>query len=241
MSTTIIPNVQRTQVPIAALRANDWFRNYVPESEKKIRNLTIKEDETLKQLKETFRKFKPPWPSEDWHGGYASVVPLIRNIKYSPKDITNFSLSLTEFQDEEVFSTKAGFFLIALINESKENNFTIITEHLKHRIDRLGYHNTKNIIVQGDAGDWVGARMTRGTIIVKGNTGGVAGYRMEAGTITIKGNTGNLLGDEMNGGTIFLEGEYVSISNYVKGGNIYHKGKPIAKDGRVLVKDEWEY
>jgi formylmethanofuran dehydrogenase subunit C len=248
-------------------KANFDFRHYAPESEKKIGNLVVKEDKTLKQLKEVFRNYKYP-PSTVRENSRA--VSLIADINYSSKDITKLSIALAEFQDEKYFSEKASMLLSSLINSSKENNFTIITEHLARRIDKLGDHNTKNIIIQGDAGDRVGYWMEGGTITVKGNAGDSVGMGMkdgiitiqgnardavgwgtkggtitvhgdaregvgrftQGGRITIKGNAGKGVGREMSNGTVYLEGEYGSLDADIRGGNIFHKGKQIVKNGK---------
>ena len=52
--------------------------------------------------------------------------------------------------------------------------------------------------------------------------------------ITIKGNAGKDVGHAMKGGAINLDGNYEEISWAIKGGNIYHKGKLIVKDGKRL-------
>jgi len=189
-----------------------WFRRYNSEARKEIIIHKVKENETLRQLKEAFRKLEYPG---DAGKCYVSAVSLIRNIKHSSKDVTNFSIALVEFQHEEVFSTKAGLFLSALINESNGKNFTVITEHLEKPIDWLGYENTKNIIVQGNVGDCVGEDMKCGKITIQGNAREDVGYRM-------------------TGGSIYVGGKYTSLSDYIYGGNVYHKGKLIVKDGKTL-------
>jgi hypothetical protein len=228
-----------------------WFRRYNPEARKEIIIHKVKENETLKQLRVALSKFRT---IVAYGSDYLRAVSLVQRIKCSSNDVTSFSISLAEFQDEKSFSNRAGLFLSALINESKAKNFTIITEHLEQRINLLGFNNRKNIIIQGDAGnwvgsgmkagtitvqgnteDWVGAHMEDGTILLQGNTEDWAGIQMEGGTITVQGNVRYNTGESMEGGTIYIEGKYGSLSYYdIKGGNIYHKRKLIVKDGEKV-------
>jgi formylmethanofuran dehydrogenase subunit C len=50
---------------------------------------------------------------------------------------------------------------------------------------------------------------------------------MEGGKIIVNGNAGEKVGDFMNSGEIRIEGEYESLTDYIKGGKIYHKRKLI--------------
>jgi hypothetical protein len=101
-----------------------------------------------------------------------------------------------------------------------------------------------SIIIEGDAEESIGFGMQGGTIIIEGNVianrNGVrvdfdelradhagVGFGMSDGTIIIKGDAGEHIGHEMEGGGIYLEGGYVSISDKIFGGKIYHKGKLI--------------
>lgn len=89
------------------------------------------------------------------------------------------------------------------------------------------------IIVNGNAGGWVGKDMEGGTIIVKGSVTpllGPVGNEMAGGKIRIRGNTGEGVGHRMEGGEIHLEGDYEDISDKIKGGKIYHKGKLIVDE-----------
>lgn len=97
-------------------------------------------------------------------------------------------------------------------------------------IDYIGYKNRKNIRVNGDVGYHVGWSMESGSIIIDGDTGDETGIDMVGGSITINGNAGNAVGHWMKDGEIHLEGDYKSISDGIKGGKIYHKGKLIREE-----------
>jgi len=91
------------------------------------------------------------------------------------------------------------------------------------------------ITVNGNAGDVVGDGMKGGKITVNGNAGDGVGDGMKGGEITIKGNAGYWVGDYMEGGKIHLNGDYEGLSDYIPGGNIYHKRKLIVENRRKLI------
>ena len=100
----------------------------------------------------------------------------------------------------------------------------------------VGYEMKRGeITVNGNAGNWVGDRMKRGEITVNGNAGNWVGEEMGGGKITVNGNAGNLVGWYMKDGEIHLNGDYESLSDHIKGGNIYHKGKLIVENGRKRI------
>ena len=231
---------------------NDPFSRYKPESERSFRGFKIKETEILKRVKNRFKRFR--FSKCLWVENYVDVFNSIKSIKCTSFHITAFSIALSELQCEEAFSQKAGLFLSALINNSKEKNFIIITKHFGEAIDHIGFRNTKNITIQVNAGSNVGFEMERGSItvngnamsevgremnggsiIVNGNIDGLVGWGMKNGTVTVKGNAGIPVGYKMNGGTIFLEGSYKLLAEEIRGGNIFHKGKQIVKDGKRLI------
>jgi len=112
------------------------------------------------------------------------------------------------------------------------------------------YMKGGEILIKGDAGPSLGMRMEGGYIKVEGNAKDYAGYGMRGGRIRIKGDAGDYPGSDMKGGVLIVEGNvgkevggdilwsdmgmkggeihiggnYKSISEYVKGGCIYHKG-----------------
>lgn len=101
------------------------------------------------------------------------------------------------------------------------------------KLDRIGEAMTGGrVVVQGDAGAYLGARMKDGSIEVQGNVGayGVTGMRggfvhikgnagdflagaipgdpkgMQGGTVVVMGHTGERTGDRMRRGTLLIEG-----------------------------------
>ena len=153
--------------------------------------------------------------------------------QYTPKDIEKFSLLLAEYEDLRVFDIKKGQFISALVNHFPEEHITIHTAHLKKPISNLGYKNEGHIIFTGDVGYAVGQEMKKGEIHVQENAKGYVGTGMEAGKIYINGNAGYDVGWSMRGGEIHLQGDFNGIGK-IEGGNIFHKGIQIVKDGKLL-------
>ncbi|MBS3068472.1 hypothetical protein J4450_07225 [Candidatus Micrarchaeota archaeon] len=208
------------------IRASDPFRRYKKERKQPVRKLEVEENKTVQQLKDLFRNYK-------WSGAviddsnYPEILGLVRQIAYSAKDVELFSIAIAEFQSDPLFSGKAGFFLSALINAGNETDYIIHTEHLEEDICFLGYQNTKNIRITGDAGMWVGMQMVSGTIAIEGNAGFQLGMAMQGGTIIIRGNAGMEVGAFMRDGEIHLNGSYRSLCGDIRGGRIFHKGELI--------------
>ena len=190
---------------------------------------------------------------------YGLAINFAKGLNYSPEDIAKFLLTVKDDflrQEQDFEKTMAlGLFLSALMNVHKEKSFVLITRHLDCVPDYFGYKNTKNIVVQGNLSSWVGDTMCDGKIVVNGNVSLYLGHFMAGGTIEINGDVGSDCGENMeggsifikgnaerevgsiNGGDIYIEGDYESLSNSkdIKGGNIFHKGKQIVKNGKRLI------
>jgi hypothetical protein len=156
---------------------------------------------------------------------YAAMLDSIKELECCAKDVEAFSVQLAEFQHENEFPAKAGLFLSALINNSKDTVFTIQTYHLHTKIDVIGYRNRKDIVVNGGAGHCVGREMKSGTITVNGNVGECLGDHMSYGKITVNGNAGMWVGDEMDGGELRINGRCSDISPLLRGGKVYFNGE----------------
>ena len=221
-----LASVRIDRVPLV-VAVSGRFGKYRPEEERDVRKVAVEKDQVLEQLKAAWKRYDCDvckfLPKEL----YQIALKQVKGLVYSAKDVEKFSLALAEFQDEEWFSLKAGYFLSALINNGRESEYTIHTRHLGQKIDELGHGNTKNITVNGDVGRTVGHEMKGGTIHVEGDMDGNAGWAMEGGTIILEGNAGPAVRWLMAGGEIHLNGGYKSISKDPDGGKIYHKGKLI--------------
>jgi len=94
--------------------------------------------------------------------------------------------------------------------------------------------NGGEIIVERNVGHYAGEEMRGGKITITGSTGSKAGFRMHGGELYVHGKADWGVGDDMTGGTIHLLGPIDEQLGTTKGGNIYHKGKQIVKDGKKL-------
>lgn len=168
---------------------------------------------------------------------YEEAVELTRGLGHTASDVKEFSVAMSAFKEQNRFNWKAGMFLSALIASGRDEQFTIITTHLPN-IHHLGFRNSKNIVIVGDAGDYLGTSMSGGRIDLDGNAAQMAALRMEGGTIRIHGNAGNDLGRAMKGGFVIVEGDAGSdvgspITGFyqesppevMNGGTIYIRGK----------------
>src|SRR3989338_3367177 len=218
--------VERRIAKVSDARASDQFRRYKREPTHAVRKAEIKENETLRALKQAWQNFelvKDDMAVVDPRKSYQKALELIRSFAYTKEDIENFNLALGEFQNEKDFAKRAGLFLSALINNGSDSTYTIFTRHLDD-LGLLGIYNRKTIIVEGDAGYDCAALMDGGTVIVKGNAGErlgncmkgkiivyfnsspFSGIMLNGGSIKIKGNASNYVGLKMRGGKIIVQG-----------------------------------
>ena len=170
---------------------------------------------------------------------YIKALELIRNLRYSARDVEQFSIALVQFQKEREFSEKAGIFLSALINNGSDSDYRVHTSHLDKKPSCLGVLNKKNIVIEGDVDYGVGKMMLGGSIIVDGNVGFRTGFLMFGGKLVINGNTDTETGYGMTCGEIHVNGElgrykgnpdsYMPVN-----GRLYHKGQLIV-DGPEIT------
>jgi len=90
-----------------------------------------------------------------------------------------------------------------------------------------GFMYGGEIIIKGNVCYELGSHMSSGKILVEGNAKNEVGCNMKGGIIIVQGNAGEHIGKEMEGGEIHINGEYESLSNRIKGGEIYHKGRRV--------------
>lgn len=73
---------------------------------------------------------------------------------------------------------------------------------------------TGQLIVEGDAGDFLGAQIQNGILICKGNAGARAGDRMRRGMLLIEGNVGDYCASDMMAGTLGVLGTTSAYLGY---------------------------
>ena len=220
------------------LRVEDLFDSLGEEEEQELdREFEVKENPELEEIIRNYEKVLKfeITTFDDFYGNFYDKILKISTEKFTSEDIKRFSLILGDYQDNKKF-VKKGFYLSYLINKSNDYKFIIYTNHLATKVDRIGYKNNgKYITVKGDAGDEVGNSMKDGKVNVFGNAGDYVGWSMKGGKIIIKGDVGDHLGSNLSGGEIHVYGDYRLLPSDINGGNIYHKGKLIVKDGRKLI------
>jgi formylmethanofuran dehydrogenase subunit C len=275
-------------------KAQDLFDTLDREKEQgEDRRIEVKSDSKLVEL---IREFEKALMDREFGiGKYRELNDkgYLNPKRYSAEDIERFSLVMVGYQDEKGFNAKAGYFLSLLINQNENKEFVLDTRNLAIIPWYIGFRNTKNITIRGNAGDLLGYEMENGNITiegncdenagnsmigglieVKGNTKDFLGYQMRGGKIVVRGNVKNNLGSfmeggnlivngncgdnlgwcmqngtitinrnagsgiglDMSGGEIYLNGDYKKIAepNEETKGDIYHKGKLIFKDGRII-------
>lgn len=73
---------------------------------------------------------------------------------------------------------------------------------------------TGQVIVEADAGDFLGAQIQSGILICKGNAGARAGDRMRRGMLLIEGNVGDYCASDMMAGTLGVLGTTSAYLGY---------------------------
>jgi len=215
--------MERVYAEQARMAASKRFGMYKKEEKKKIRKADVKEDEALELLKRA-------WKECDLRSQQSAekAEKVLKGLVFPAADVERFAIALSEFQEEEGFHDKAGYFLSHLINNGEGSDYVIFLRHLNEKIIGIGSRNTKNVIVDGDILYGVGEKMKGGENRIKGSSGdnvgsdmeggrliiekdvewgcdGVAG-KMQGGEIIVKGNVKGAVGNGMSGGRIILHG-----------------------------------
>ncbi len=226
------------------LAASGRFGAFKSESEQRVRKHEVESNHAVESMREAWLRCTPG--PKEIGARYEIFLDGIKDLEYSAGDVGSFSILLSEFRDDGFFRTSAGLFLSALINNCKDDGFTIHTAHFTEPIFFIGYRNTKDmtvdgdaestlgenmlggsIIVEGAAKNMVGELMEEGSIIVKGDAGEHVGINMKGGVITVEGNAKKAAGWQMTGGEIRIEGDIESIAKNLIHGKIFHKGRLI--------------
>lgn len=137
------------------------------------------------------------------------------------------------------------FFEISGETSDKAGDIRIIIAGDVSRTKRVGEEmGAGEILIKGNVGMYVGARMKGGRIIVEEDADAFAAQQLVDGELIIKGNAGNYLGSSyrgdwrgMKGGTIVVEGSAGSeIAEFMLGGKIHIKGNCGAFAGLHMKK-----
>ena len=115
-------------------------------------------------------------------------------------------LSQTQIENLNLLNTKSSPKVSDYFEVSGNNSENIVFKNPSQQLDFIGHKMSHgSIICQGDVGDRVGDQMRRGLILIDGDVGDYCGSRMVAGTIGIYGKVGKYAGFGMKRGTILLK------------------------------------
>jgi hypothetical protein len=165
---------------------------------------------------------------------------------------------MTDLQDDPYFSSKAGYFLNALMMAHGGDDFLISLGHLPAGVTGLGFRNTRNVTIDGDVpwsigqamesgqitltgscGDNVGSCMRGGAIMIEGDirwgVDGIA-HAMEGGEIMVRGDVEGDIGSEMRGGRILVMGDVVLDSQIGLGFKEYVGA--LMRDGEIDIRGD---
>ena len=149
---------------------NKFINGLGKQQERKTDEIKVEKDVVLEQLVGVYCDWLREQKTLSWKSDYSLGLNKINGLEYSCKDITKLCLKLKDYEQKERFE-RSGLFLSALINNCKDLEFLLLTDHLKKEIICIGYKNFKNIIIQGNTGRGTGWHMQEGIIKVQGNTG----------------------------------------------------------------------
>jgi formylmethanofuran dehydrogenase subunit C len=117
-------------------------------------------------------------------------------------------LSLTQIENLSLTNSKNSPKVSDYFDVSGSDGETIIFKNPSIQLDFIGHKMSHgSIICQGDVGDRVGDQMRRGLILIDGNAGDYAASRMVAGTIGVYGSVGKYTGFGMKRGTVILKNQ----------------------------------
>jgi formylmethanofuran dehydrogenase subunit C len=112
-------------------------------------------------------------------------------------------------------SSLADIFMVTDKTDGSDDKTTIRVVGNAAKVRRIGYRTSSgSVIVEGNAGMYLGEEMTGGSIVVTGDAASWLGMNMKGGKIKVQGNAGDYVGAGyrgtnlgMKGGSIFIQGD----------------------------------
>ena len=115
-------------------------------------------------------------------------------------------LSLSQIKNLSLTNSKNSLKVADYFEVFGSDSNNIIFKNPTTQLDFIGHKMSHgSIICQGDVGDRVGDQMRRGLILIDGNAGDYLASGMVAGTIGVYGGVGKYTGFGMKRGTILLK------------------------------------
>jgi len=161
---------------------------------------------------------------------YEAAVKLIQGLQYDQDDIEEFCVELdSSNRIPYTISGPAGIYVSALVNHAQEDRIALGLQGYERVFHFIGYRlpEGKTLILQGNAGDFIGAGLTGGRLVVEGSAGNWCGAGMIDGKIFVTKSSGQKTGEWARGGEIHVEGRIQNVGRNRFGGKIYQRGKLI--------------
>ncbi|MFH1625381.1 MAG: hypothetical protein ABID54_09540, partial [Pseudomonadota bacterium] len=151
---------------------------------------------------------------------YSKAEETIADIDYTAEDIEEFCYELDSADRLPYLITgPSGIYISALCNHAKEPEITLKLGELKRKVHLIGYRLPigKRLLIEGDTGNFTGARLEGGELIVEGSVRDWAGAGMRKGKITIKKYAGYHTAEWMVDGEIYVNGRIRGMGRVVNG------------------------
>ena len=159
---------------------------------------------------------------------YEKILDDIQYLEYTFYDIEAFCAQMDNAERLQLMVPgPAGLYISALINNSKDGQFVLRLLDYRYNFHFLGYRLPEGmtLILEGNAGDFIGAALNGGSLVVNGSVGGWCGAGMLGGDIHVRQNAGEQTGEWMHGGVIRVNGSIGSIGETRYGGQILQPGQ----------------
>ena len=247
---------KRTILVSQDLAIGKGFGKYAPETEREVRKPKIVKDERIERLEKAYHELDSliSMPEYEYalniHAFYDRFLAFLieKNLPTASTDIESFAIYLEALQAEKYFFEKTGLFISFLMAQSQDHAFTLHIAHLVRPIRFIGFQNSKQITINGCAGESVGAYMTGGSISINGNAGSDLGWYLKNGTITVSGDVLNNAATGMEDGSVIIEGHALdragqAIRNgvlIIKGNAGEHAGLGM-KGGKIHIGGDAAY
>lgn len=126
----------------------------------------------------------------------------------------------------------ADIFMVTEKTDDRDDKMTIRVVGNAAKVRKIGYRTSSgSVIVEGNAGMYLGEEMAGGSIIVTGDAGSWLGMSMKGGNIEVQGNAGDYVGAGYRGTTLGMKGGSILIH-----GNAGQEVGCWMADGTIRIK-----
>jgi formylmethanofuran dehydrogenase subunit C len=136
-------------------------------------------------------------------------TPLARDVDLSPLTPSRLAgLKVPEIAALTLHSGREQVQVASLFQIEGNDPSQIIIKQSSRQLHHIGQEmESGQIVVEGDAGDFLGNGMQDGSIRVIGNAGDYAANGMQGGRVTVTGNIGAFAGSGMHNGILHVHGD----------------------------------